>query len=479
MHRPSQTLGLGVAATLGLGAPFWLIAVAQQAMPTATMAAVRVTSAVAALGLASAVLSRRNRGGAAAEIAGLLRRHPLAVATVTLGAAVLPNLLIGAGERHVPTGTTAVILAMTPVWIALATSIRPAERLRAPQVVALPVALAGVALICATAVPASALHWSLLPLAASGCYAVAAIVVRAQLSGVSPLALSTAEMGLASLALLPLAALAGGDLHWKPAAWAAVAAVGVGCSGLGWLANTALIQQVGAARSSIVSYASVIVSVALGAAFLDEPITARVCVGILVIVTAVAVFLAPPGILTRTTNHPSRKERLVLELCILGFLAEEPLHAYELRRRITALTGHVRPVSDGALSPATKRLEARGLVTRTTAPGDGGPARVVLHLTDEGRSELLRRLVEADHVDVSDRNRWFAVLAFLHHVPEVGRQRAVLERRLAFLEDPARGFFIAGGDQDSLFREGMTTMAKATWQAEHAWLRRSLASLGA
>ena len=67
----------------------------------------------------------------------------------------------------------------------------------------------------------------------------------------------------------------------------------------------------------------------------------------------------------------------MLELSILGFLAEEPLHGYELKERINALTGHVRPVSDGALYPAItppgRRRQARsahrGRRGRGSAPG--------------------------------------------------------------------------------------------------------------
>ncbi|CAM5563929.1 PadR family transcriptional regulator [Streptomyces purpurascens] len=40
----------------------------------------------------------------------------------------------------------------------------------------------------------------------------------------------------------------------------------------------------------------------------------------------------------------------MLELAILGFLAEGPLPGHELRRRITHLTGYSRPVSDGTLT---------------------------------------------------------------------------------------------------------------------------------
>ena len=52
----------------------------------------------------------------------------------------------------------------------------------------------------------------------------------------------------------------------------------------------------------------------------------------------------------------------MLELAILGFLHDAPLHGYELRKRITALTGHVKPVAESTLYPAIKRLEKAGLL---------------------------------------------------------------------------------------------------------------------
>lgn len=52
-----------------------------------------------------------------------------------------------------------------------------------------------------------------------------------------------------------------------------------------------------------------------------------------------------------------RQNVSMLELAILGFLYDAPLHGYELRKRITALTGHVKPVAESTLYPAIKRLE--------------------------------------------------------------------------------------------------------------------------
>lgn len=78
----------------------------------------------------------------------------------------------------------------------------------------------------------------------------------------------------------------------------------------------------------------------------------------------------------------------MLELSILGFLAEEPLHGYELKERIKALSGHVRPVSDGALYPAITRLIKAGKLDEHTEPGASAAPRRTLSLTEAGRADL-------------------------------------------------------------------------------------------
>ncbi|MFG2722140.1 PadR family transcriptional regulator [Streptomyces sp. NPDC048416] len=172
----------------------------------------------------------------------------------------------------------------------------------------------------------------------------------------------------------------------------------------------------------------------------------------------------------------------MLELAILGFLYEAPLHGYELRKRITALTGHVRPVGESTLYPAIKRLEKAGLLARETQPGAAAAPRHMLTLTAAGRRDLLNRLAEPDRLDVTDENRWFALLAFLRHLPGAAEQAAVLRRRLAFLEEPASFFYegerpISAEELDDPFRRGILTIARATSAAELKWLRATLRSL--
>lgn len=164
----------------------------------------------------------------------------------------------------------------------------------------------------------------------------------------------------------------------------------------------------------------------------------------------------------------------MLELAILGFLAEGEQHAYVLRGRLTALSGHVRPVSDGTLKPALRRLESRGLLHSREEESTRGPSRRVYGLSPAGLEELRRRLTEPDDLDLTDHNRFMVLLAFLHHVDDPQARRDVLERRLAFLEEPGKRFFLPE-DARTPYRDGMTAIARGINRAEQAWLHQMLA----
>ncbi|MFE2284386.1 PadR family transcriptional regulator [Streptomyces sp. NPDC059443] len=172
----------------------------------------------------------------------------------------------------------------------------------------------------------------------------------------------------------------------------------------------------------------------------------------------------------------------MLALSILGFLAERPMHAYELRQVISDLIGHNRPVSDGALYPALNRLTKAGHLERHAERGVGAPTRQVLRITDSGRAELLRRLSEPKAAEITDGGSFFTLLAFLSHLPEARQQMAILQRRLDFLTQPASFFSHSGAparikDVDDRYRKGMLIMARATQQAERAWLEQTLQEL--
>ena len=168
----------------------------------------------------------------------------------------------------------------------------------------------------------------------------------------------------------------------------------------------------------------------------------------------------------------------MLELAILGFLAEGPLPGHELRRRVSDLTGYTRPVSDGTLYPAINRLAKAGLLERRADPR-AGAGRYMLSLTQAGRADMLERLRKpADH-EITDFTRFYTVLSFLSHLPDIAEQHAVLRRRLAFLEEPVSFFYdgdrpLRAEEVSDPYRRGLLLTARATSRAERAWLREVL-----
>ncbi|MEV4255031.1 EamA family transporter [Spirillospora sp. NPDC049652] len=473
---PHGVLGLWVTFTLGV--PFLLISIAARDLPADVLTCARF--ALAAVTLLAVTWARRGRAEALGAPVRLLASRPVEVLAVGVCSAALPSVLITIGEHHVQTGLTSLLLATTPMWIALAGHLLfPAERLGVRRAVCLVAALFGTVGMTAADGTGGPLLWAGLPLAAAFSYAAGNLVVRSRLRDVDPFALTTAQMAVAVVITAPFAATHLSAVRWGAGPWAAVLALGVLCSGLGWLANTVLVQRVGAVQASLVSFAAPVVSMLLGTIVLDERLSVLQLAAAGVVVAAIVSF----GLPSRRPDPP-REVGAILELAILGFLAEEPMHAYELRKRISKLVGHVRPVSDGSLYPALQRLRGRDLVSRNPAPGSGGPARQVFTLTEAGRAELEHQLTHPDDLDITDRNKYFVILAFLHLL-EPAAQADILRRRLEFLEDPGRGFFI---DEDralrenelrSPFRAGIQHIARATSSAERAWLTRTLDTLQA
>jgi DNA-binding PadR family transcriptional regulator len=148
---------------------------------------------------------------------------------------------------------------------------------------------------------------------------------------------------------------------------------------------------------------------------------------------------------------------LVLELAVLGLLKEQPLHGYELKKRLGETLGSLWGVSYGSLYPALRRLERSGaieIVEPTAGPvvasvptgsvkGDLAAARLravadrlsssgrrtrkAYRLTERGEA-LFSELMLGDD-DRGDDEREFALkLAFCGHLPPPARLQ-LLERR--------------------------------------------------
>jgi DNA-binding PadR family transcriptional regulator len=155
----------------------------------------------------------------------------------------------------------------------------------------------------------------------------------------------------------------------------------------------------------------------------------------------------------------------MLELAVLGLLKEQPLHGYELKKRLGETLGFLWGVSYGSLYPALKRLETGGAIEiveptplRAGVPstgslsGDLAAARLrsvadrigssgrrtkkAYRITNAG-DELFTELMLADDTHGDDEKAFVVKLAFCSHLPRdarltlLRRRRVALEARLA------------------------------------------------
>ncbi|MDQ6853737.1 MAG: PadR family transcriptional regulator [Actinomycetota bacterium] len=168
----------------------------------------------------------------------------------------------------------------------------------------------------------------------------------------------------------------------------------------------------------------------------------------------------------------------MLELAILGLLKEEPLHGYELKKRLGEALGFLWGVSYGSLYPALRRLERAGAIeivapkpAPTVAPvpmpatgsidDETAAARLrripkptrrtrkQYRLTERGH-ELFAEQLRAEDAPGADDEKAFALkVAFCRHLSSDARIQ-LLERRRAGLNErlaQARGTTPRRGDR--------------------------------
>ena len=81
---------------------------------------------------------------------------------------------------------------------------------------------------------------------------------------------------------------------------------------------------------------------------------------------------------------------------ILGFLVDQPMHGYALKRKLSPALPRERRVNDGVLYPLLRRMEEEGLVRKQVERAETGRSRNVFHATAKGRREFERWLRSAD-----------------------------------------------------------------------------------
>lgn len=202
-----------------------------------------------------------------------LRRWPWLVTIGVLNSA-LPFLLFAWGAQRAPAAIGAICNAMTVLFTALIAFVFFGEKIGMRRAIALLIGFVGV-LVLATS---KAAGLSVGPAALAGAlasllYGIGYSLVKRQMSDLPPAASAAATLGSSALLLAPIA-----WLHWPATAvpvnaWGSAVALGVVCTGLAFLMYYRLIQRIGPARASTVTYLVPVFGALLAWVFLGESLT--------------------------------------------------------------------------------------------------------------------------------------------------------------------------------------------------------------
>ncbi|MFE2756820.1 DMT family transporter [Actinosynnema sp. NPDC059335] len=217
----------------------------------------------------------------------------------------LPFLLFAVGQQTVDSGVAGVLNATTPLFsLLIGLGLGTDRGLTPARVTGLVLGFAGVLLIFAPWRHGVSGVGALALLGAAVSYAVAFAYMGRRLVGHGgPLAVSAAQLtaatGLSAL-LLPF-----DHAPTTPNATAIAAVVVLGVFGTGatFVLNYRIIADEGPTSAATVGYLLPVVSVALGALVLDEPLTVRVVAGMAVVLVGVALTRSPTP--ARTAGEPA------------------------------------------------------------------------------------------------------------------------------------------------------------------------------
>jgi drug/metabolite transporter (DMT)-like permease len=226
---------------------------------------------------------------------------------------ICPYLLITWSEQAIPSGMAAILNATTPLFsVLLAYVWTREERLTGLRLLGVALGFAGVVV----AVGLDDLNLAradtqaqLAVLVAAACYAISGIYARCAFRGVPALVPATGQMLTGALLITPYALLARGipaPLPSATAIGAVVALAGFG-TGLAYILLDWLIEQIGATRSSMVTYLLPPFALAYGALFLREPIALNALLGLGLVVAGI---LLANGVLTLSLARRQPSELL-------------------------------------------------------------------------------------------------------------------------------------------------------------------------
>jgi drug/metabolite transporter (DMT)-like permease len=285
------------------GSTYLAIKVGVETMPPLLMAAAR--NLVAGLIMFPAAMGARRRAIRAGQV---VRRWPsraewtgCAVVGVLL---LVANGAVGIGEKTVPSGLAALLVATVPLWLLGIDAVLNHARLGLAPVAGLALGLAGVGLLSGLGGGSGRISAAgvVVILAAAFTWALGTIMTRRVTIPSSPALASGMELLCGGVALLAMAAAAGefGSLHLAGVSWRSWLALGyliVAGSIVAFSAYGIAVRALPTATVATYAYVNPVIAVLLGTLILGERLTPAMFGGGVLIVGAVVLVVrrSPPA----------------------------------------------------------------------------------------------------------------------------------------------------------------------------------------
>jgi drug/metabolite transporter (DMT)-like permease len=200
--------------------------------------------------------------------------HKAAIVAFAVLELVVPFSLIAMGEQWISSSLTGILIATVPLSVVvIAPLFGVREHLGPLRIAGLAIGFCGVIAIVGLDTGHGPMLWAgvvCIMISVAG-YAIGPLVVQRYLSDVDELGAVAASLVVASVLLLPFAALSAPNHIPSALSLTAVAALGIACTALALYLYFYLINVAGAARASVVAYINPAVAAVIGVLVLHEP----------------------------------------------------------------------------------------------------------------------------------------------------------------------------------------------------------------
>jgi drug/metabolite transporter (DMT)-like permease len=215
-----------------------------------------------------------------------LLAHKGAIVGFAVAEMAVPFLLIAVGEKWLSSSLTGILVATVPMTVViLAPLMGVREKLGWRRLAGLAIGFGGVVALLGLDSGHGPMLWLgvLCIIGAVIGYAVGPLIVQRYLADVDELGAVAGSLAVASILLLPVAALSLPPQFPSLAASGSVVILGLFCTALAMILYFYLINEAGAARASLVAYVNPAVAALLGVLVLDEPFGVNSGVGLAMI----------------------------------------------------------------------------------------------------------------------------------------------------------------------------------------------------